>query len=284
MLDRVKAYIPESIMGLLRVLNWKRSTAFYHARAVRHRYLGKSLEIMICDPVAEEWYDKDCPDLEELKALSLHAKIDAKHRVFVLGAHQCVVSLVLARTMSEGGKVVAVEGARFNFDVGKKNKELNDENHLELVHSVIGATDGDAQFVSVGNGYLGRGKSEVTERVPSLSIDTLASRYGDPDFVFMDIEGVEFSAIKNCALLRRCVTTWAIEAHGDDHMAHYGGSNQSLVDLFRRTGYDIFEFDRQGRYLRLDGDAVVTRSRTHLCCKPNVGAGGAARTDGSAGP
>lgn len=283
-LSWVRPLLPDAVISVLRAAKWKRSTSRFKTRVVRHEYVDISLQVSISDPIGQEWYDKNCPDLEELRTLVGFVDTGRAGLTFVLGAHQCVVSLVLARALGEAGKVVALEGARFNVDVGRKNIELNKADNVVLVHAVLGAADGNAEFVAVGNGYIGRGKKEVTERVRAVSVDTLAQEFGDPDFIFMDIEGVEYSALRDCDLVRRCKTVWAVEVHGDDDMAHYGGSNGELVALFRRMNYDIYEFSRDGRYLKLDDDAVVTRSRTHLCCKPNVGAGGAARTDGSAGP
>ena len=268
LLRLVKPILPDVVVSVLRAANWKRSTSLFRSRVVRHDYVDVPLKISISDPIGAEWYDKACPDLEELRTLLGFAALGQGQKAFVLGAHQCVVSLVLARTVGNAGRVAALEGARFNVEVGRKNIALNKADNLELLHAVVGATDGEAQFVSVGNGYLGRGKKEVTERVPSVSVDTLAARLGDPDFVFMDIEGVEYSALEKSDLLRRRNTIWAIEAHGDADMAHYGGSNRDLVALFRRWGYEIFVFDRVSRYEKLAEDVAVTAARMHLCCKP----------------
>jgi hypothetical protein len=80
----------------------------YPAKKVRHRYGSEEFEIEIKDPLAEGWYDHDWDELPEIAVLRRHA-LRPGARVFDIGAHQCVVAMLLAREVGPLGTVLAVE-------------------------------------------------------------------------------------------------------------------------------------------------------------------------------
>ena len=50
----------------------------------------------INDRIAEEWYDKDWPLPSEILFLS-RAQLPRDGRIFDLGAHQCLIAMLLGR-------------------------------------------------------------------------------------------------------------------------------------------------------------------------------------------
>jgi len=84
---------------------------------------------------------------------------------------------------------------------------------------------GNGRVASVGRRAFG------TETVDCVSVDGLASRYGPPDVVFMDVEGFE------CKVLRGSQSTLAsrpdlfIEVHRGAGLEDQGGSVEELVSM-----------------------------------------------------
>src|SRR5580693_8639546 len=99
-----RAVLPGPILGLLRSWRIRRRLTRYPARNVHHRYGGFELDIHLADALGEGWYDHDDQELMELQFLR-RGRLRAGARCFDLGAHQCVVAVVLAKIVGPTGEV-----------------------------------------------------------------------------------------------------------------------------------------------------------------------------------
>ena len=80
---------------------------------------------------------------------------------------------------------------------------------------------------AVGNG--GKAVSVVeTAVVPSITLDDLAQRYGQPDFIKIDIEGAEADAIAGATLPCFSQCRWLVELHN---------TRDAVAEQFERLGY-----------------------------------------------
>jgi FkbM family methyltransferase len=216
-----------------------RGIASYRKRVARHSYGGYPLAISLEDPVAEGWYDHDWPLMPELACLG-QSRLGTGARVFDLGAHQGVVALMLSRLVGSAGHVVALEAERHNFDVALRNRELNDASNLEIVHAAAGATDGSLYFRGGFNGNVTKRGRVGLARVPAVSVDGLARSYGQPDVVFIDVEGYEQEVLRGAAgTLAGDATDFFVEVHVGWGLESLGGSARSVLacfppDRFRR--------------------------------------------------
>jgi tRNA A58 N-methylase Trm61 len=86
--------------------------------------------------VAKEWYDKDWDLPPEMAFLAGHG-LDQGALVFDLGAHQCLIAMMLAKQVGPQGHVVAVEANRHNVSVARRNVALNRVDNVTVTHAMI---------------------------------------------------------------------------------------------------------------------------------------------------
>src|ERR1700733_7640050 len=120
----IKALVPKGWWNRLRILRLEYTRASYHRRRIRHNYGGYEFEIELTDPMSEGWYDHDQPELPEIAFLKNHG-LKPGAKVFDIGAHQCVVAMMLAKTVGPSGFVLAVEANPDNCKAGERNRTLN---------------------------------------------------------------------------------------------------------------------------------------------------------------
>jgi FkbM family methyltransferase len=227
-----KKYLPQPVVDVLRVMKYRLDLATYSRRVVSHRYGGHALGMNICDRVGGEWYDKDWPVLPEIEFLS-HEPVPRNGRVFDLGAHQCLIAMLMARDIVPDGSVVAVEANRHNAEVARRNIELNGVDNVDVVHALVSSTTGKARADMSFNSHAEQAVNGVaSDVVDALSIDELSQLKGWPDLVYMDIEGFEIEALRGAAQTLAQPCHWFIELHGDDMLSRYGAKNADVLQFF----------------------------------------------------
>lgn len=226
------------LYSVARFLRLQGEKALFKEYVASHCFGGHELSVVISDRVAKEWYDHDLEKPSSFGFLSERRLSDGA-TVFVLGAHQAVVSMMLARDVGDGGSIIAVEGNSENYAIGTRNLQLNKMENVKLLHAVVGAAEGELAFSSAHNGMVEANASLSAPRVPSVSVDSLAGRFGVPDIVMLDIEGYEGHALEGASrtLQSRCV--WYIEVHGNEQLGRYGKSNADVINHFVRD-FELF--------------------------------------------
>src|SRR5262245_30847773 len=141
MREFVRAVVPRSWWAQLRLLRLQYTLSRFQRRRVRHNYGGHEFEIELVDPMGAGWYDHDWPELAEIAFLKRH-RLRPGARVFDIGAHQCVVALMLAKTVGAEGQVVAVEANPVNCAAGEQNKKLNGAANCTILHAAGAAASG----------------------------------------------------------------------------------------------------------------------------------------------
>ena len=143
--------MPQPLWTMLRLARVWSSVHFFRERKVTHVYGGFPLSVWLTDPLAQGWYDADWKELPEI-ALLKTARLKNGARVFDLGAHQCVVAMMLSRIVGTEGQVVALEANPHNAEIGERNRVLNDIAQLKVVH---GAAAKDSGTIDFGKGLNG---------------------------------------------------------------------------------------------------------------------------------
>jgi FkbM family methyltransferase len=241
-----KRYLPQPAIDILRLMKYRMELASFPKRIVQHRYGSHTLKMTIADRVASEWYDKDWTLPPEIVFFA-HGQIPMNGRIFDLGAHQCLVAMLLAREIVPAGQVIAIEANHHNADRARENLALNRADNVEVVHAVVSPTSGrahaDFSFKSRAQNGLGARVGEVAD---AISIDDLSMQKGWPDLVYLDIEGFEVEALKGASrtLARWC--HWFVELHGDEMLSQYAACNADILQFF-----DITKF---ARYLSMPGE------------------------------
>jgi FkbM family methyltransferase len=216
-----------------------RTVARFRARTVEHRYAGLPLRVAIEDPVGEDWYDKDWPELDEIAFLRAHGLV-AGARVFDIGAHQGVVAMILAHAVAPG-EVLAVEAVAHNVRVAERNLALNAITNVTVEHSAISDSDGEVYVPGGFNAHISSTAGAGLHAVPAVTIDALASRHGAPDIVFVDVEGFELRALAGARrVLADIRPRWFVEVHVGVGLEDAGGSAGEVIGTLASSGYDTF--------------------------------------------
>jgi FkbM family methyltransferase len=156
---------------------------------------------------------------------------------FDIGANAGFFTLVAARLVGASGRCVAFEPSPENCASIREQIEANSLHHCSLVSEAIADFDGMAtfSFAAPGSpmGHLGDKRSGEQQRaVKVTTLDRACARFGQPDFIKMDIEGGEAKALQAATdTLRGIRPGWLIELHGPEcesqvkailHGADYG--------------------------------------------------------------
>jgi FkbM family methyltransferase len=240
-----RGLLPAGFWRTLQALRLNRSIANYPKRIVRHRYGEGELEIELGDPLAAGWYDHDWAALPEVGLLR-QSRLRSGAVVFDLGAHQGVVALMLAREVGPTGKVIAVEAMAHNAAAAVRNRELNRMPWVEVVSAAVAGQDGtltlsrglNAQLATVSD-YAG------TIEVPAVTIDTLAGRYGPPDLIYLDVEGMEVEALKGAVRTLSARPAAFVEVHTRHGLEAAGGTVSEVLAFFPDTEYESYVHSEQ---------------------------------------
>jgi hypothetical protein len=120
--------------------------------------------------------------------------------------------------------------------VGLENKSLNHVENLTLINAAVSERTGEISFLDCINGRI----SSSGSAVKCFTIDALTETYGQPDLVFVDIEGYEWLALQSSRSTLGGSADWFVEVHAGCGLESFGGSAEDIVGLFRSFGYFLY--------------------------------------------
>lgn len=176
-------------------------------------------------------------------------------RVFDVGANIGYISLVLARAVSPGGRVVAFEALPANIERLKANLALNPGAGVTPVAAAVVDSSRAVTFLTHASGSMGKAQGSAGREdqayptritVDGISLDDYIYTQGNPppDMVKMDIEGGEVLALQGCArTLRSARPLMFIELHGEAAAAAAWRALKAEGYTLRRmtAGYPVVE-------------------------------------------
>jgi FkbM family methyltransferase len=125
------------------------------------------------------------------------------------------LSVIYYKQLFPKARIIAFEPDRGNFQVLKKNVESNSFKDVELNEAAVWITNGDITFQSnesEGSHIQENSTSGITVR--SVRLNDLLEKETEIDFLKVDIEGAEWTVIKDCALNLHKVANLFLEYHG----------------------------------------------------------------------
>ena len=140
-------------------------------------------------------------------------------------------------------KVLAVEPLQENFNLLRRNIQLNARANVVCERAAVGGSDGIAILYSRGHaaGFSLRGgdKTHSTE-VMCYKLSSLLGKFDLQyvDLVMMDIEGAEFEVLRTSVEIITRIRQWIIEVHLSSERA-------DMESFFRAFGFDVIWLDSE---------------------------------------
>ncbi len=231
--------VPRPLWRKLRNWKSKRILERFRPYLVEHEYAGVRMKVRIADPLAQGWYDHGWEPMHEVDLLRSGGLIPGA-RVFDVGAHQGVVAMILAHHVGLAGEVVAVEALPHNARICEANRDLNGLRQVRVVPAAIADRPGEIQITADLNASIHNRESTITAvRVPAVTIDDLADVYGQPDVLFIDVEGYELHALRGARRVLARTPECYVEIHRGCGLESAGGSLADVFDFFPPERYAI---------------------------------------------
>jgi FkbM family methyltransferase len=176
---------------------------------------------------------------------ALKRELKAGDVVYDVGANAGFFTLIAARLVGPGGKVVAFDPAPENCDCIHQQVALNGiDPYCTAVAKAVGGAAGTATFSFAASGspmgHLGGAQDgERSVQVEVTTLDDAVEAYGRPTFIKLDVEGAEGEVMAGARRLLNAGAarpTWLIELH----------SHQCEADVKRQlaaAGYRFFDID-----------------------------------------
>ena len=265
-----KAILPRAIYEPLRrryirfrKRSYKKAIETYPRTTVHHAYCGIPLSVLIADPIAKEWYDRDWDELPELMLLG-GSKLRQGSRVFNLGAHQGVVASIFARRVGPAGSVIAIEPNPHNVEIFSTNLRINEIDNVKILNAAAGNVLGKVPINHQLNTRLvdAAEDEDVEYIVDMTTVDHLSEKYGAPDILFIDVEGYEAKVLAGAKQTLQMQPDCFVEIHAGGGLEETGSSVGEVLSFFESDRYDTYvrrEDDRVFRMLERDDDRLDFR-------------------------
>ncbi|MDP8909513.1 MAG: FkbM family methyltransferase [Chloroflexota bacterium] len=195
------------------------------------------------------------PDAEErfLRRLPLTGS-----KIYDIGAFHGITTLFFADRAGPTGHVIAFEAHPESCRYVHRHLDLNGIGNVTVRNVAVGARAGEVELVGPpqGDGITSgsaeiqrhiRQRSPIVERltVPVISIDDDVSSAAlpEPDFVKVDVEGMEFDVLLGMReMVFRCRPRLFIEIHGAGMQAKRQNASR-LVELLTEYGYSLYHVE-----------------------------------------
>ncbi len=213
------------------------------------------------------------PDTAEtrfLQSLNFNGKI-----VYDIGGFQGLMSIFFAKTAKQ---VVTFEANPVNVVRIYDNARLNGFKNIFVVSAAVGNRDGMLRlWLDPLMAGAASGDPEISEQIRTqvkgaadfnvilTSIDAAMLRFGlpEPEFVKIDIEGMELDALQGMKdLIASRSPELYLELHGTVESDKRANATD-VIDFIRSRGYNVFDVE-QNRDITAD---VSTGRESHIYCK-----------------
>jgi FkbM family methyltransferase len=237
---------------------------------------GKSVSLaispdcsLICHPRAYKIFKRDQVDDPE-QSLELREFISycsSSMLLYDIGAHFGVFSLTAAHF---GARAIAVDPSPEAVKMVGIETALNQcTDRVQILCAAVSDANGVIAMLSSGvfsDGYFKtanqRPRRELTP-VQAVTIDHMASKFGTPTHIKIDVEGHEAAVLRGATVtLKKSSPILFLELH-NEIIAAAGGNPCIAMDELQGLGYDIFTTDGYA----IDRSAILTRPIIRVIAK-----------------
>ncbi|MGI0044388.1 MAG: FkbM family methyltransferase [Nitrososphaeraceae archaeon] len=178
-----------------------------------------------------------------------------------LGANIGYYTLLLARQVGRDGKVVAFEPSPTNCEILEKNVKMNGYRNVEINQLAVADKSGKAKLqltpnpadsrIRSENYELDKGRNEMSEG--SVDIETISlddyfceREEEDIDFIKMDIQGAEFSALLGMQrTLSKSKNIQILTEFFPKLLKESGTEPSDYLNILQQNGFHIYNFDEK---------------------------------------
>jgi FkbM family methyltransferase len=153
---------------------------------------------------------------------------------------------LLESSLSPKGRVYAIEPVPQNFDLLKKNIELNNRRNVQLFKCAIGDVNGNSpmyvnnkcNWCSFTKDLTGNSGSTIT--VPVVTLDEFVDYYMDksPNFIRMDVEGFEINILKGALRTLNSIAPMIICIELHPHLMSKKDT-MACVEILKGSGFKV---------------------------------------------
>jgi FkbM family methyltransferase len=199
--------------------------------------------------------------------------------VYDIGASIGNFTAFFCRAVGRLGKVVVFEPNPELYNMIIENVKLNCFNHVNIRRIALAAKSGKTILVffpymlgsgSILNEFKNRFLQKKEAKSCEVEVDTLdnqirSHRLPKPDFVKIDVNGVELEVLKGMQrTIEACKPRILIEVYGENHPDWRNKNLREMLEFLTIHGYSVCHLESKGIIGPSDTDTVKTYD--HLYC------------------
>ena len=222
------------------------SDHIFDVRVNRHKFLMSFSDYPIQGPIVERIEGRREPDTVAI----IEAIAKPGMQILEIGGCYGYFTLIMSSCAGPNGRVVTIEGTPRNYDILKKNIEINQVTNVDPFNVFVTSQDSEVRFApderspyAAIDRLTQPGESLVPEEgshaVPTVTVSGfLKEESYHPDVIFMDIEGFETEVIEDLSrsYLSTHRPTFVFEVHPTFYEPDRGEA--FIVDSLQSLGYE----------------------------------------------
>lgn len=266
-MGRVKEVVRK---GLWRVgHNYRKSLKGFKPYIMRKEVEGVKFPFLIGNVDGMEWYDLNATDPTWIEMRFLRDHMLAPGDIVAeCGGHHGCSAVLMANWVGPRGKVITFEPHPGNFEILKRNVQINNLDNVEVVNKAVGSAKKLVKMSGKSNSRVVNSREEGKGfEVEAIRLDDFFENQERPELIKIDVEGFESEVLKGASRLLGGRPKLAIEIHVKQ-LQEYGSAVEDILGEIGIEKYDTWVQLRDDREpVRYDRDIELAQSkRFHLFC------------------
>ncbi|MEK7090960.1 MAG: FkbM family methyltransferase [Patescibacteria group bacterium] len=188
---------------------------------------------------------------EEFETELFKQSINLGDIVVDIGAHIGYYTLIAAKKVGDKGRVYAFEPLPKNFELLKKNVELNGYKNVVLINKAVSDRDGTAKLFLSNEDNFGDQRiydpegNRVSISIGTIKLDTfLKNKEKRINVIKMDIQGSETKTLTGASeIIRKSKKLKLLTEFWPRGLRLCGSSGREYLNLLKKSKFKIFEIN-----------------------------------------